>query len=199
MEYKKALSKDRKLKALLKEEIVIPGKTKNIMMMLVWSILSQQLSIVVAKVMYGRFLELFHGKEPTPEEILGVSLPVIRGIGISQRKAEYIHNVAEFILERKITSKSLAKLTDEEVIELLSEIKGVGRWTVEMLLIFGMGREDVFALDDLGIQKAMIEMFKLHDLSKKDLRVKMLELSKRWSPYRTYVCLHMWKFSGFKK
>ncbi len=89
-------------------------------------------------------------------------------------------------------------MTDEEVIELLTEIKGVGRWTVEMLLIFGLGREDVFAVDDLGIQKGMLEIFKLQDLSKKELRLKMMELSKRWSPYRTYVCLHMWKFSGFK-
>lgn len=199
MTYKDALKKDPKLRHLLKYEIVIPGKTKSIALSLVWSILSQQLSIQVAKVMYGRFLELFKGKSPGPMEILSLPLPTIRAIGVSQRKAEYIHNVAQFIVDNKITFGKLNRMTDEEVIDLLTEIKGVGRWTVEMLLIFGLQREDVFAVDDLGIQKAMIEMFNLHDLSKKELRLKMIDLSKRWSPYRTYVCLHMWKFSGFKK
>lgn len=198
MEYKKALSKDKKLKNVLSHEIVIPSISKNVTMSLVWSILGQQLSIQVAKVMHGRFIELFGGKMPTAEQILKMPNATIKAIGISQQKAKYIHNVAEFISTRKITFAKLQKMTDEEVIDLLTEIKGVGRWTVEMLLIFGLGRQDVFAVDDLGIQKGMIELFKLHDLPKKELRIKMMELSKRWSPYRTYVCLHMWKFSGFK-
>jgi DNA-3-methyladenine glycosylase II len=199
MEYKKILIKDPKLKNVLKHEIVMPKKTKNITMSLVWSIMSQQLSIQVAKVMHGRFIELFGGKMPTPQEILKVPVETIKAIGISQSKANYIHNLAAFIAEKKITPAKLNKMTDEEIIELLTEIKGVGRWTVEMLLIFGLGREDVFAVDDLGIQKGMIEIFKLQDLPKKELRIKMTKLSQRWSPYRSYVCLHMWKFSGFKK
>lgn len=199
MHYKKALAKDAKFKKLADIEIVIPKKTSNITKSLTWSILSQQLSIVVAKVMFARFQELFGGKFPGPEKILEMPVEKIRAIGISQSKANYIHNVAAFIVENKITVRKLQKMSDEEVIELLSQIKGVGRWTVEMLLIFGLGREDVFAVDDLGIQKAMIELFKLQDLPKKELRIKMMELSKRWSPYRSYVSLHMWKFSGFKK
>lgn len=199
MEYKKALSKDKKLKKLLAYDVVIPKKSKNITTKLVWSILSQQLSIVVAKVLHARFIELFGGKDPSAEQILTVPQDTIQAIGISRRKAEYIHNVAQFIVDHKITYASLSRMGDEEIIELLSEIKGVGRWTVEMLLIFGLGREDVFAVDDLGVQKAMIELFHLEELPKKELRIKMLELSKRWSPYRSYVCLHMWKFSGFKK
>lgn len=199
MEYKKYLSKDKKLSKVLQHEVVIPKKSKNITMSLVWSIMSQQLSIQVAKVMHARFLDLFDGEFPTPEEIRAMPVEKIKAIGISQSKANYIHNVAEFISERKITPAKLHKMSDEEIIELLTEIKGVGRWTVEMLLIFGLGREDVFAVDDLGIQKGMIEIFKLHDLPKKELRIKMMKLSERWSPYRSYVCLHMWKFSGFKK
>lgn len=199
MEYKKFLEKDKKLKEFLKNEIVIPGRSKNITMSLVWSIMSQQLSIQVAKVMHQRFLDLFDGKFPKPEEILKKSVEEIKAIGISRSKANYIHNVAQFCYENKVTPAKLNKMTDEEVIEFLTEIKGVGRWTVEMLLIFGLGREDVFAVDDLGIQKGMIHIFKLHDLPKKELRLKMMELSKRWSPYRSYVCLHMWKFTGFKK
>lgn len=199
MKYKKALAKDPKLKAVLKHDVVIPKKSRNITQGLVWSIMSQQLSIQVAKVMHARFIELFGGRFPSPKRILETPVARIKAIGISQSKANYIHNVAQFIVENKITQAKLDRMTDDEIIELLSQIKGVGRWTVEMLLIFVMGREDVFAVDDLGIQKGMIEIFKLHDLSKKELRIKMQELSKRWSPFRSFVCLHMWKFSGFKK
>lgn len=196
--YKKFLARDAKARELLKHEIVIPKKTKSVMMSLVWSILGQQLSIQVAKVMHARFLALFNGKIPTAQDILKLPIPTIKAIGISQRKAEYIHNVAHFMVDHKVTYTKLQKMTDDEIINFLTEIKGVGRWTVEMLLIFGLQREDVFALDDLGVQKAMIHLFKLHDLDKKSLREKMIKLSERWSPYRSYVCLHMWKFSGFK-
>jgi DNA-3-methyladenine glycosylase II len=198
MHYKKHLAKDAKAKQLFKNDIVIPTRTKSVTLSLVWSIMSQQLSIQVAKVMHQRFLELFGGKDPDAEEILKTPVTTIKAIGISQRKAEYIHNVAHFIVENKITYAKLQKMRDEEIIELLTQIKGVGRWTVEMLLIFGLEREDVFAVDDLGVQKAMIQLFKLHDLDKKTLREKMIKLSQRWSPYRSYICLHMWKFSGFK-
>lgn len=191
-EIKKILAKDPKLKKYMKLERSFPKVTKNITMKLVSSILSQQLSTAVARVMNQRFLDLIGKKSPKAEDILKFSIAEIKSIGISQQKASYIHNVAEFMVEHKITLAKLNKMTDEEIIELLIQIKGVGRWTVEMLLIFGMGREDVFAVDDLGIQKAMIETFKLHDLSKKELRLKMLNISKRWSPYRSYVCLHFW-------
>ncbi len=196
--YKKFLRKDPLFRPLLKTEIVLPTKSRNITMSLVWSILSQQLSIKVAKVMHQRFLNLFDGRLPQPEEILKKSQTEIKAIGISERKASYIHNVAQFIAHHKVTPSKLHKMSDEEIISFLSQIKGVGRWTVEMLLIFGLGREDVFALDDLGIQKGMIELFELQELDRKKLKSKMEELSQRWSPYRSYVCLYMWKFSGFK-
>lgn len=196
--YKKFLAKDKKAQILFRTEVVIPEKTKNVTQSLVWSILGQQLSIQVAKVLYARFLDLYGGKFPSARTIRNTPFERIRAIGVSNSKAQYILNVAEFIDTKKITIAKLDKMSDEEVIELLTEIKGVGRWTVEMLLIFGLKREDVFAVDDLGIQKAMIELFKLHDLDKKELRVKMMKLSQRWSPYRSYISLHMWKFSGFK-
>jgi DNA-3-methyladenine glycosylase II len=196
--YRTALAKDPKARRLLEHEITLPTKTKNVTMSLVWSILSQQLSVQVAKVMHERFLGLFGGKFPSAQTILAMPVEEIRAIGISQRKAEYIHHVARFIVEHKVTLKKLEAMQDEEIIELLIQIKGVGRWTVEMLLIFGLGREDVFAVDDLGIQKGMIALFKLEHLDKKELRQRMLKLSQRWSPSRSYICLHMWKFSGFK-
>lgn len=196
--YKEFLAKDKKAIPLFKNDIVIPNKTKNVTESLVWSILGQQLSIQVAKVMFQRFKDLYGGKFPSAKKIRSTPVDKIRAIGVSQSKANYIHNVATFIDTKKITIAKLDKMTDDEIIELLTEIKGVGRWTVEMLLIFGLKREDVFAVGDLGVQKAMIHLFNLHDLDKKTLRIRMQELSLRWSPYRSYICLHMWKFSGFK-
>jgi DNA-3-methyladenine glycosylase II len=191
--YKKHLARDAKFKKILNNEILLPSMKRNMAMKLVSSILSQQLSTKVAKVMHERFILLFGGKEPKPEEILKVSVDKIRAIGISQNKANYIHNVAQFVVEHKITDRKLHKLSDEEVIDLLIQIKGVGRWTVEMLLIFALGREDVFAVDDLGIQKAIQKMHKLEHLSGKDLKAKMVEVSQKWSPYRSYACLYLWK------
>ncbi|MES2528075.1 MAG: DNA-3-methyladenine glycosylase 2 family protein [Bdellovibrionota bacterium] len=192
--YKKFLAADKKAQELFKNPIVMPVKTKNVTKSLVFSIMSQQLSVQVANVMQMRFLALYDGKFPSAKTIRETPVEKIRAIGISQSKANYIHNVAEFIDARKITVAKLDKMSDAEIIELLTEIKGVGKWTVEMLLIFGLKREDVFALDDLGMQKAMIHLFKLQDLDKKTLRLKMEKLSQRWSPYRSYICLHMWRY-----
>ena len=83
---------------------------------------------------------------------------------------------------------------DEEIIACLTEIKGIGRWTVEMLLMFAMGREDVFPVDDLGIQQAMIKLYSIEVESKKDLKLKMNEIALKWRPYRTYACLHLWRW-----
>ena len=85
-------------------------------------------------------------------------------------------------------------MTDEEVIAHLTQIKGVGRWTTEMILMFALGREDVFAIDDLGIQQAMIKLYKLDNTDKKAFKEKMLRIAAKWSPYRTYACLHLWKW-----
>ena len=96
------------------------------------------------------------------------------------------------------TPTVLAKMNDEEIIEYLTRIKGVGRWTVEMLLMFTLGRQDVFAVDDLGIQQAMIRIYKLDKSDKKKLREEMLRISASWSPYRTYACLHLWQHKDEK-
>jgi DNA-3-methyladenine glycosylase II len=85
-------------------------------------------------------------------------------------------------------------MTNEEIIALLTQIKGVGQWTVEMLLMFSLGREDVFAVDDLGIQQGMMRLYKLEAENKKQLKEMMLQLSASWSPYRTYACLHLWRW-----
>jgi DNA-3-methyladenine glycosylase II len=85
-------------------------------------------------------------------------------------------------------------MNNEEVISYLTQIKGVGRWTVEMLLMFALGREDVFAVDDLGIQNAMIRLYNLNFKDKKKLKTELLRISEKWSPYRTYACKHLWEW-----
>lgn len=89
-------------------------------------------------------------------------------------------------------------MSNEEIITLLTKIKGVGQWTVEMLLMFTLGREDILALDDLGIQQAMAKLYKLHKLDKKQLREKMIKISLKWSPYRTHACLYLWRWKDTK-
>jgi DNA-3-methyladenine glycosylase II len=139
-------------------------------------------------------LELYGKKEPTPQQIADTPHETLRSIGLSNAKANYVHNVAQFALENDMSDKKLSKMSNEEVIAYLTPIKGVGRWTVEMLLIFTLGREDVFAPDDLGIQNFMIENYRLDPSNKKKFREDMLRISQKWSPYRSFACLHMWNW-----
>lgn len=189
------LSRDSRLrKVLATQDAIELSSRKNIPLRLCASIMSQQLSVKVAKVIYERFLKLFNKTNPTPQEIAAVEIEELRSIGLSNAKAQYIHNVAQFCLENKLSDARLRKMSDEDIIALLTQIKGVGRWTVEMLLMFTLGREDVFALDDYGIQTAMKKLYKLEDVDKKQLKEKMLQISAKWSPYRTYACLHLWQW-----
>src|SRR5215217_6266485 len=193
MEYLTHLSKDKKLAKLLTYHEPFKLKFhKNIPLRLCASIMSQQLSTKVAKVIFHRFLELYGGEEPTPEQIAATPLETLRGIGLSNAKAQYVLNVAQFCMAHSLTDKKLKKMSDEEVIDLLTQIKGVGRWTVEMLLMFTLGREDVFSPDDYGIQVAMKKIYKLDDSNKRELREAMQKIAAKWSPYRTYACLHLW-------
>ena len=169
-------------------------KRKNVYIYLCASIMSQQLSTKVAKVIHQRFLNLFEGKEPTPEQIIATAPETLRAIGLSNAKTSYIQNVARFALEQGMDHRKLHKMDNEEVITYLTQIKGVGRWTVEMLLMFALSREDVFALDDLGIQNAMIALYKLDRTDKKLFREDMLRISKKWSPYRSYACMYLWRY-----
>lgn len=199
MEYIKHLLKDKKLAKIMEEELPSLKKQKNIPLRLIASILSQQLSTKVAAVIYKRFLLLYGEKEPTPMQVWQTPNESLRAIGMSNAKVGYVKNVAEFCIEHSISDKVLAKMNDEEIIQQLVTIKGVGKWTVEMLLMFSLGRENVFAVDDLGIQQAMIKLYKLNPPNKKALTEKMLQLSAKWSPYRTYACMYLWKWKDQAK
>lgn len=194
MEYIKHLKKDPKLATILKGELHELKLHKNIPLRLMASIMSQQLSTKVAKVIFHRFLDLYNGKEPKPQQVLDTPFEKLRAIGLSNAKVSYVQNVASFCIEHKITDKKLLQMDNESVIELLTSIKGVGKWTVEMLLMFTLGREDVFAVDDLGIQQAMCKLYMINPADKKKMKARMLKISDNWSPYRTYACLHLWNW-----
>jgi len=194
MEYMSHLQKDKKLASILTQEPFVLKRKKNIPIRLMASIMSQQLSTKVAAVIYMRFLALYDGKEPKVDAVLATPNEALRAIGLSNAKVGYIKNVAQFCIEHGITDRKLATMSNESIIELLVQIKGVGKWTVEMLLMFGLGREDVFAVDDLGIQQAMCRLYKIDATHKKTMQQMMLQRAQKWTPYQTYACLHLWNW-----
>jgi DNA-3-methyladenine glycosylase II len=193
MHYIAHLHKDAKLKKIVKEPLSL-SRRSPVYLQLCGSIVSQQLSTKVADIIWKRFLDLFPSTQPKPQEILDCPDESLRGVGLSAAKVRYVKAVAQFALEKGMEAAQLEQLSNESVIEYLTEIKGVGRWTVEMLLMFTLGREDVFAVDDLGIQRAMQKLYGFDKLDKKELKAAMLKQSARWSPYRTYACLHLWRW-----
>lgn len=193
MEHLAHLNKDKKLKKVIAlQEPYILVSRKNVYLHLCSSIMSQQLSTKVAAVIYNRFLNLYKNKKPTLQQIIDTPVETLRSIGLSNAKAQYVQNVCRFFLDEKITDAKLHKMNNEELIKYLSQIKGVGQWTVEMILMFTLGREDVFALDDLGIQQSIAKLYQLDATDKKALKEKMVKLSAKWSPYRTYACRYLW-------
>jgi len=187
------LSKDKKLKKLIDSQpAFILEKRNKVYLRLCASILSQQLSTTVARVLYKRFLALYGGKEPTAKMILETPAEIFRSIGFSNAKASYVHNVCRFFIENKITDAQLNKMSNDEVIDLLTQIKGVGKWTAEMILMFTLGREDVFAIDDLGLKQGVIKLYNIKESDKKILQIRIEAISMKWSPYRTYASRYLW-------
>lgn len=195
MEYVNHLSKDKKMqKVLAVADPLTLTKRKDIYLYLCASIMSQQLSTKVAEVIYNRFLALYGKKKPTAQQILDTPFETLRSIGLSNAKANYVQNVCRFFIEEKLTDAKLYKMTDEEVLGKLTQIKGVGKWTTEMILMFALQHEDVFPADDLGIQQAMMKLYKIQADTKKELHDKMHRIAEKWRPYRTYACMHLWRW-----
>ena len=193
MHYIAHLCKDRKLKKLLSRQPPFQLKIKrHICLHLCASVISQQLSVKVADVIYKRFLALYNGKKPTAQQICDTPVDLLRSVGLSAAKAGYVHNIAKFATEQGMDLRKLQQMDNEQVIAYITQIKGVGRWTAEMLLMFALQREDVFPAGDLGIQVVMKDLYKLDATDQKVFRLRLLSISQQWTPYRTYACLHLW-------
>jgi DNA-3-methyladenine glycosylase II len=155
------------------------------------TIIYQQLSGKAASTISNRFISLYHGKNyPTPADILNTDHEILRSVGLSNAKAKYIKNISRAFLDGTVDHKNLGKLSDEEIMEQLIAIKGVGPWTAQMFLMFTLNRPDIFPSGDLGVQKGFQQYFKLKELPTPQTMEKRAE---KWRPYRTVASLYFWK------
>ena len=158
---------------------------------LVESIIYQQLAGSAANVIYTRFIKYYNNMMPTPIDIISTSDMELKSkIGLSSKKVQYLKDLATKIAERKLSLDLLTTLSDEEIINQLIQVKGIGRWTAEMFLIFCLGRPDVLPVTDLGIRKAMHNIYSLSELPKP---AEMLAIAQPWRPHRTVATWYLWK------
>ncbi|HET6246832.1 MAG TPA: DNA-3-methyladenine glycosylase [Tepidisphaeraceae bacterium] len=160
------------------------------------AIFSQQLSTVVAATLFGRFGKLFPGQRPTPAlllEIFAKDPESLRGCGLSRQKAVYLKDLADHFVSSKIPTRKLATMTDEQVIEALVAVKGVGRWTAEMFLMFVLNRPDVLPVDDLGLREGVRDIF---SLKQRPTPKEVIELGEKWRPYRSIATWYIWRRKG---
>jgi DNA-3-methyladenine glycosylase II len=188
------LKQDPQLRLVMENTVLPPfAPSRRIYVDLLDSIVSQQLSTKVAAIIFQRFCALFPDNHPSAEQVTMLTTEQLRQVGLSGQKAAYLRNVALFALERNMEELPWETLPDEEITKLLTQIKGVGIWTTQMLLMFTLGRPDVFPVDDLGVQQAMIRLYGLQEKGK-DLKKRMVELAEPWRPYRTTACRYLWRW-----
>lgn len=154
------------------------------------AIINQQLSDKAAATIFSKFKILFSKGKITADKLLKIPDKKIREVGTSWKKVTFMKNLAEKVVKEEIILEKLEELDDESVIAQLTKLHGIGRWTAEMFLMFSLAREDVFSAGDLGLRRAMQKLYKF----KKEPTVKQIEkLSRKWSPYRTYAALILWR------
>lgn len=157
---------------------------------LVDSIISQQLNGSVADLITSRVNALFHPKRLTPEGLLRISSSKLRRAGVSPQKVGYLKDLSARTVDGRLDLTRLKDKADEEVIEELDEVKGVGPWTAQMVLMFSLGRPDVLPVDDYGIKKAIRAVYGLRDLPGHS---EIEAIAKPWHPYSTVACLYLWR------
>lgn len=155
-----------------------------------WSIVSQQLSTRAANTIGSRVLELTGQTKFSAPHLLRVPHERLRAAGLSNNKARFIHALAQETVEGSLNFRSLAQLPDEAVIDRLVRLKGVGRWTAEMFLMFALRRSDVASPDDVGLQRAVHE---LYGLRRRPSTRRFFQIARPWSPYRTVACWYLWR------
>jgi DNA-3-methyladenine glycosylase II len=162
---------------------------------LIESIINQQLSDKAAATIFARFKKLFPNGKITPKKVIKTPDEKIREAGISYSKIKYIKGISGAILKKELNLKELEKLSDEEVISELIKLHGVGRWTAEMFLMFTLARPDIFSTTDLGLQNAIVKLYKL---KKKPTNDELLNLSSKWRPHRTTASRILWRSLDLK-
>ncbi|MEZ0539988.1 DNA-3-methyladenine glycosylase family protein [Fibrella arboris] len=166
------------------------------------SIVSQQISVKAADAIFRRFRMLFSETAdaegyPSPAQLMLKTTDELRTAGLSFQKIKYLQSVAEFALANPLTIAHVSGMTDEEVVQYLLPIKGVGRWTVEMLLMFVLERPDVFPVDDLVIRQKIVRAYSLTETGR-PLYKRLQEIAAPWRPYRTLACRYFWRWKPEK-
>jgi len=157
------------------------------------AIYNQQLSIKVAAVLFGRFRDQFPGRRPTPAAVLKLldgGEEAIKRCGLSRQKAVYLRDLAEHFVDGRVPTRKLSRMPDEAVIEALTAVNGVGRWTAEMFLMFVLNRPDVLPVDDLGLREGVRELF---GLEARPTASEVTDLAEPWRPYRTIATWYVWR------
>lgn len=193
----KHLSQDHRLRPVVASIELPPlrGGEADLYAALIRAIISQQLSGKAADTIYNRFLKLFPDQNPRPDRLLAASTDELRSAGLSRQKAGYVQNIARFFEKEPPAEISWSSLDNAAIIRTLTQIKGVGRWTAEMVLIFTLHRPDILPLDDLGIRKAMMQLYEVEEgLPRKTLHQKLAGIAHPWRPYRSYACRYLWRW-----
>jgi DNA-3-methyladenine glycosylase II len=154
------------------------------------SIVGQQLSTKAARSIYGRLVDLFGGSTPSPQELLDADPEVVRSVGLSRAKVNYVRSLAEHVLSGELELERLPDLSDEEVTREVTSVKGLGQWTADMFLIFHLGRPDVLPVGDLGVRRAVERAYGLEGLPGAE---ELERLGERWRPYRSLAALYLWE------
>ena len=157
------------------------------------AIYNQQLSTKVAAVLFTRFRDQFPSRRPTPQGVLNLldkGEEATRRCGLSRQKALYLRDLADHFVDGRIPTRKLSRRGDEEVIEALTAVHGIGRWTAEMFLMFVLNRPDVFPVDDLGLREGVREMF---ELKQRPTASELVDLGEPWRPYRTVATWYVWR------
>jgi DNA-3-methyladenine glycosylase II len=157
---------------------------------LVGSIIFQQLAGAAARAILNRFKQIYDGKIPRPRQYLETEEKHLRASGLSPQKIRYIRDLSERVENGVLDLEKMSQLPSDQVVKELDEVKGIGRWTAEMFLIFVLGRTDVLPVDDLGLRKATQKTYRLRNLPTKE---KFELLSKKWHPYCSIATLYLWR------
>lgn len=177
-------------------ELQLRKPQSNYFRALVESIISQQLSVKAADTIEARFKALFNSKSfPKPAEVLKMGDAKLRSVGLSGAKAKYIKDLARRVENGDLHFRGIQTKSEEEIIEMLVKVNGIGRWTAEMFLMFSVGRPDVYSHGDLGLRNAITKLYKI----KGELTQKKAEtIAAKWSPYRTLACRYLWASLNLK-
>jgi DNA-3-methyladenine glycosylase II len=158
--------------------------------MLVRSIISQQISTSAARSILARFEALVHPEQPSADNVARLTVADLRSAGVSPQKTGYLLDLAQKVGEEQVRLRHIGRLSDEAVIEELTRVKGIGRWTAQMFLIFALGRLDVFPHDDLGVRSAIRNLYQLQDLPDKATSHRIAE---PWRPYASVASWYCWR------